>query len=159
VKQFLSDIRGVTFLELIIVVAIFALIFSAGTLVFGDIFGRNALRYGGHQLVQDLREARSSAISQKEDSPWGIYFDNSHLPHSYTLFKGADYNVRDSAFDRYFEFPRAVSFHVLSLNPTHTIVFEKSNGFPVKPGYVILQSEQREYSISVNSFGLVEYNY
>ena len=159
-KKMLRDIKGLTILELIVVISVFGLIFSMSTYVFGGIFGRNALSHDGYQLVQDLREARTNAVSQKSDSSWGIYFDTSVFPHSYTLFKGDDYFSRDVIFDRRFVFPRTVSFYRASIPASHAIVFKQSDGFPVEPGYLILNSsEGGEYIISVNSFGLVEYDY
>jgi prepilin-type N-terminal cleavage/methylation domain-containing protein len=38
-KEILTDTKGLTIFELIVVIIVFSLIFSAGTLVFGDVFG------------------------------------------------------------------------------------------------------------------------
>jgi hypothetical protein len=110
-------------------------------------------------LVQDLREARTNSISQKQDASWGVHFHDSSLPHGYTFFKGDDYASRDAGFDRTLEFPETLVFNRVSLGQSKDIVFEKADGDPVGAGYLILQSERRDYVISINSFGFVEYSY
>lgn len=149
--------KGFTLVELIVVIGVFIIILGSGAVVFGKVINRNALKYYGYQLVQDLREVRTNSIAQRQDSSWGLYFDDNAIPHSYTLFKGDSYVARDSSFDRRFEFPRALSFSWVNFGGPKELTFDTSDGSPSTPGFLILTAENQDYTISINKFGLAEY--
>lgn len=152
-----SHLKGFTLLELILVVAMFFLVLGSGALVFGNLIGKNALRYYGHQLVQDLREVRTASISQKEDSSWGVFFDDVSPGYGYTVFKGQSYATRDASFDRNLEFPSVLRISLLNFGGAKEIHFQQSDGFPEGPGFLVLTANNEDLSISINTLGLVEY--
>lgn len=150
---------GFTLVELIVVIGVFVIILGSSAVVFGKVINRNSLKYYGYQLVQDLREARTNSIVQKQDSSWGMYFDDNSTPHGYTLFKGDSYVARDSAFDRHLDFPKVLYFSWVNFGGPKELIFDKSTGEPGNPGFLILTAENLDYSISINSFGIVEYEF
>lgn len=153
----LQQIKGFTLVELIIVIGVFMLIAGSSTIVFGNVLSKNALKYYGYQLVQDLREARTSAVAQNGDSSWGVYFNDSSLLHGYTFFKGNNHATRDTSFDRIVEFPKVLRFTRISFGGLKELVFSLSEGSPNGSGYMILTADSKDYTISINAFGLVEY--
>jgi len=150
--------RGFTLIELILVVGVFSIVFSSGTIVFGSLIQRNSLNYHGNQLVQLLREARTNAIVQKRDSAWGLYFDHSASSHGYTLFKGESYAGRDLVFDLIVELPGVIAISQLDLGGSDELVFSKSDGIPSASGTLSLMAENKIYSITVNNLGLVDFS-
>lgn len=158
-KRAVNKTKGFTLVELIIVIAIFSLIFSSATVVFGDLIGRNSLKYHGYQLVQNLREARTSAVVQKNDSAWGIYFNNVILPYGYTFFKGDSYGGRDATYDLDFEFPAVISISQLDLGGEKEIVFSKSSGSPLSSGSLTLTTDKESYTVFINTLGLIDFNF
>lgn len=149
--------KGFTLIELMVIISIFMLLVGSGSIVFGDMIGRNSLRYYGYRIVQDLREMRSTAVAGKQDAAWGVYFNSVSRPHGYVLFKGASFAGRDSAFDIEQELPKVLRLSRVNLNGFKEVAFSSSEGVPNHPGYLILNSDTGEYTININSFGLVEY--
>jgi prepilin-type N-terminal cleavage/methylation domain-containing protein len=156
-KRNSTDNKGFTLIELMVVISIFVLLIGSGSLVFGDMIARNSLRYYGYRIVQDLREMRSNAVAQKQDDSWGVYFNPAAQPNSYILFKGSNFASRDSAFDIEQILPKVLHLSRVNLNSFKEVTFSSSKGMPNHPGYLILNSDKGEYTISINSFGLVEY--
>ena len=155
----LKQKKGFTLVELIIVIAIFSIIFTSSTLVFGNTIQRNSLRYNSYQLVQNMRELRTNSISQKGDSSWGVYFQNSSSPYGYTMFRGSSYASRDASYDLDFEFPEVLSFQQLSLGGSNEIVFDQSSGRTSNSGSLSISADSEVYSITVNQLGIVDYQF
>jgi len=152
--------KGFTLLELTLVVAIFAIVFGSGSLVFGNILGKNALQQHGYQLVQNLREARTNSISQKGgNSAWGIYFANSSLPNNYTIFEGDSYATRNQNSDINFEFPNFLTITSINLSDSKEIVFEESTGNTVNKGQIVLTTDRLNYAVTINELGLIDYRF
>lgn len=151
--------RGFTLIELILVIAVFSIIFSSASVVFGNMIGRNNLKYHGYLLVQNLREARMNSISHKNDSEWGIHFNDAVTPYGYTFFKGASFVTRDSDYDLDFEFPEIIGISQLNFGGTKEIVFHVSSGFPTTTGNLALATDNESYAVFINSAGLVDYSY
>lgn len=151
--------RGFTLIELILVIGVLSVVFGSSTIVFGNVIQRNSLKYNGYQLVQNLREARINSVSQKNDSAWGIYFDDTSIPHGYTFFKGQSYNTRDSNLDLVFEFPEVVTINQLSLGGFDEVVFSQSSGLASNSGSIDLLADTETYSISINDLGFVNYQF
>ena len=153
-----SKTQGLTLVELIVVISIFIFIFAFSSLVFGDVIGRNSLRYYGYRLIQDIRETRMTAIA-KNDSSWGIYFDDLSSPDRYILFRGNTYSSRDVSYDRVQELPQSVHFERISLDGAREISFSGSEGTPNRSGVIVMNSDTREFNLSINSLGLAEYQF
>jgi prepilin-type N-terminal cleavage/methylation domain-containing protein len=148
---------GFTLIELILVVGLFTIVFSSGAIVFGGLIQRNSLNYYGNQLVQMLREARTNAVVQKNDSSWGLHFNRVIPPYSYTFFKGESYAGRDPAFDLAIELPSVVTISQFDLGGSDEFIFNKSDGISLPSGTLSLTAENNVFSISVNSLGLVDF--
>jgi prepilin-type N-terminal cleavage/methylation domain-containing protein len=154
-----KDIRGFTVLELILVIAIFAILFSSTAVVFGNMLNENRLASKGYEIVQSLREARTDAVSQKENSKWGVYLDTSTDPDSYVVFKGDSYALRDPSFDLAVNFPTSVMISNIDIAGGDEIVFGKRSGETENTGSFSLTTEDEQFNITVNQLGLIDYNY
>ncbi|MTW21807.1 GspH/FimT family pseudopilin [Allochromatium palmeri] len=72
----LARMRGVTLLELLIVIAILGLLLGVALPAMQDLIERNRLKAAAHALAEDLQWARSEAI--KRNRPLGFSIDTGH---------------------------------------------------------------------------------
>ncbi|MBN2087201.1 prepilin-type N-terminal cleavage/methylation domain-containing protein [Candidatus Peregrinibacteria bacterium] len=150
--------QGFTLVELIVVIAIFVILFSTAVMVIGDTLNRHNLKNEGNQIVQTLREARTNAVAGRFNSKWGVYLNTSTNPDSYILFKGNTYSSRDSDYDLIRVFPSAVSFSNISISGGSEIVFDVRGGGTDNIGSLRLVTSNDQFGISVNRLGLIDYN-
>jgi prepilin-type N-terminal cleavage/methylation domain-containing protein len=151
---------GFTLIELILVITIFSFMFGMASLVLGNFMNNRALRTDGEMIVQTIREARTMAIAQNQDSSWGVYFDNSSSPRKYVLFKGLSYAARDNSFDRINELHSNVAYQTISLNGgAQETIFSKRSGQTDQFGAVVLQYQDEIFDIDINAMGAIDYTY
>lgn len=152
--------KGFTLIELILVIGVFTIIFTSSTLVLADIIQRNSLQYSGYQLVQNIREVRTNALTQRNDSDWGIHFSYTSLPHGYTIFSGPNYAGRDITFDINFELPEIVRVDQLNLGSGGSdLIFSQSDARTVNFGNLSLMADGETYFIVINELGFVDYDF
>jgi general secretion pathway protein H len=68
----LNDTRGFTLIELVVVLAIMALVFVVAAPQMGSFLPRTELKSGARQLAAGLREARSRAIRSNGDVVFSV---------------------------------------------------------------------------------------
>jgi prepilin-type N-terminal cleavage/methylation domain-containing protein len=151
--------KGFTIFELILVIAIFAIIFSSTAIVFGNMLNTHRLASKGYEIVQSLREARTDAVSQKENSKWGMYLQTSADTNRYIVFKGDSYASRDSMFDQAVILPESVTFSNIDISGGNEIVFGKRSGETENTGSFDLVTGEDKFSVTVNRLGLIDYNF
>ena len=71
----MRDTRGFTLIELVVVLAIMALVFMVAAPQIGSILPRAELKSGARQLAAGLREARSRAIQTNGDVVFSVDVD------------------------------------------------------------------------------------
>jgi len=82
-KKILSSERGLTLMEIMIGLVIIGIVASMAVPRFGIAMDRMKFRSANRDVISDLRLARSSAVSEKND--FGVYFDNGNK--TVTLFE------------------------------------------------------------------------
>ncbi len=85
---------GFTLTELLIVIAIIAVISVAGFVSLGNYRGRQAVQSAVDEISSVARAVRQRSMAQEDGSRWGIHFSNSSssaAPDSYDIFKGQSY--------------------------------------------------------------------
>jgi len=155
--------RGFTIIELIIVITIFVIIFAGTSVVIANLYGKQNLKNHGLRLVDDLREAYTNSVSQKNNSTWGVKLDTTTNPDRYVIFKGTAYTLRDASFDRVVVFPAGVFLNQISLNGGGTeLLFGQGSGRTSDYGSFRLATSETSdgtFLINVNGLGLVDYDY
>jgi prepilin-type N-terminal cleavage/methylation domain-containing protein len=161
---FLKNKKGFTLTELLIVIVIIMLII---VFVYLSLFRRKGfseLYSTRDQIVALLREAQNNAISQKQDSEWGVYFSNlTSTSPFYSLFYGTTYSTSTSL--KKYNLPTSVKYNTSTI-PTGsslTIYFNKITGMPSTSTSIILNfnlSNQTIASstININQSGLISFN-
>ncbi len=93
-----NDRRGFTIFEIIVVMAIMVII---GVVSYVNLYStRNRVSVTGaaQQMVATLRQAQSRAISQYNNTAWGVHFDNTNPSAPfYALFSSTQYSTATAA--------------------------------------------------------------
>ncbi len=139
--------KGFTILEIVIVVAMFAIIAIITMPVILSYFNVQNVDDAAATMIVTLRQARTQAMYQKNDSAFGVKFTTS----SYTLFQGSSYESRTLSEDLTTTLPVSITVSGLS-----DVVFTKRTGIPSTTGTITIQSGDSTRSIQINSQGLIE---
>ena len=144
----LIEMRGLTLLEILLVVGIVAILVSL-TLPLGlDFYRSQQLETQSQGVIQALRRAQLKAISVESDSSFGVYLTDDN----YTLFKGSSYLTRDADFDEVFDLPM-----IITVSGLQEIVFSKLEGKPNITGNIILSGDSDSRTININEMGRINY--
>ncbi|MEI7718881.1 MAG: type II secretion system protein [archaeon] len=140
--------EGFSLVEIVVVLGIFALLFSISTSVYNNFKSHSNLEITVNGVVEAIRMAQSNAQSGKGDSKWGMKI----VTNKVVVFKGDNYTSRDVSFDESFGFSGEVVTGGVS-----EIVFEKLTGTTLTTGTIILTSNTENKNINVNEKGTVTY--
>lgn len=125
---------GFTMIELIVVVAITALIATVSFLTLGRYRSGESVERSSEEIVAAMRAVQQRAITQEEGQAWGIRFVNatSGTPslgtQSYIVFRGI--NFTPGSMDRMYTLRSGVRFTDPTASSTKDIVFAPITGKP-----------------------------
>jgi len=148
--------QGVTFIEVLLVVAITAIVIAATMPLMSNLLQSSKLQDSSSQLTQILRLAREKSVARINNEAYGVYFTiNPTGQDSYTLFVGDTYATRNSTEDRIFAVDTDIA--VSTTIPGNEIRFSKGLGIPNVTGTITLQHIFSGLkSITINAQGRVE---
>jgi prepilin-type N-terminal cleavage/methylation domain-containing protein len=140
---------GFTLLEVLLSIALIAVMAGVTIPVYISSQVRNDLDIATVEIVQTLRRGQILAQAVDGDTSWGMRVASGSI----TLFKGASYAARDSAFDEIFEVPTNIAPSGIT-----EVVFSKFTGLPQTAGTITLTSSTNETrNIVINQKGMVSY--
>ncbi|MBU0661181.1 prepilin-type N-terminal cleavage/methylation domain-containing protein [Patescibacteria group bacterium] len=153
--------KGVTLVELLMVIALSTLLVVAGIPVYSQFQTRAQLDESGAQLISVLRQARQEAVAGVNDASHGIFIDRDPAGDDvYIFYQGDSYALRDPAYDRTYIFEPVLEVTTAGFALTGgdvDIVFTKGLGDAQNTGTVIItHAIQGTFSVSVNAFGAIE---
>lgn len=141
--------RGFSLIEVLVVVAILGLLAAIGAPVFQSFLIRNDLDISANTLSLDLYRAQALSRAMARDNSWGVHIQNG----SVTLFIGASYASRNSAFDETYIMPS-----VITPSGQTDYLFAKFSGLPMTTGATTLTaSAQNTTTVTLNSKGMIEH--
>lgn len=154
-KNFIK--RGFNLIELIIVIAIFAIVAGGTMVALSGFLSDSQLSDHSKQIVYSIRKAQSNSIMRVKGSQWGVNFDSA--VGVVTLFKGSSYSARDINYDQAQVLPQSLSLNNILFDSGRTeVVFTKVNGGTGDFGSFQVQDANNNYTITINQFGKVEIN-
>jgi prepilin-type N-terminal cleavage/methylation domain-containing protein len=124
--------KGVTFIELMVVIGVLAIIFAMAVPSFIFFQKGSSLDNDAEEILNLLRLAQSKTLASEDSGQYGVYFQP---PGQFILFKGADYSSRDTSYDKTYSTSAAVEIY----DGSTEFVFDKITGFVDDPGYVSLR--------------------
>lgn len=148
-QQFCS---GFTLLELILVIAITAIIIGLGFPIFGNFYLQEEVQSTSYQLLQNLRWAQAKTLAGEADEQYGLYFDFDNK--QYILFQGDSY---DPGAD--YLIPQKYSSAInlsIDFGPEPEIVFARLTGEPSNTGEITITTGDITMVININKVGKIE---
>jgi prepilin-type N-terminal cleavage/methylation domain-containing protein len=139
--------KGFTLMELMIVM-VFGLILYQMTAVFGSTsLSLQEMDRTTQTARSELSLARSRALSGKGGTSWGVRFADDAI----IQFQGSSYDMRNPAYD----ISSALSASIV-ISGTREFTFTAPSGEPTQAGTVVFHVRDREGSLSVNEYGMIE---
>ncbi len=133
--------KGVTLIELLLVIAIIALLGATTIPVGSGFLIRNQFHNKQNELISSLRTAQLNSLSGKGNRQWGVDISASTIKM---------YAVGDANFDQSFNIPGSISI------TQDTIIFQKLTGNPDATATLTVSSNGGDSkTITVNQLGVV----
>lgn len=140
---------GFSLIEMLLALAVIGLLAGLSVPLYQSFDTRNELAITQNMAAQTLREARLRARAADGDSQWGVKIASS----SVTLFRGSDYQTRDSSYDLTFSLE-----NITGVSGRTEFVFSKLSGRPESAGTVTLSAaDDSQRSVSVNAVGTISF--
>lgn len=138
---------GFTMLEVLLSVAVIALIAGIGTPVYQSLQNRNNLDITATSVVQSLRRAQILSQAADGDTSWGVHATSGNI----TLFRGTSFASREAAYDEVFDMSPTITPSGLT-----EVVFSKFSGESQMTGTMTLTSAANETrTITINEKGTI----
>lgn len=158
--KFLFPKKGFTLIEIIIVLAIVAILMGLASPVFRIFQKESDLNNSAEAIVNTLRLSQSKTLASEGAAQYGIYFSTSTSPHQYILFKGTDYASRDTAFDEVRQLPGNAEISSITFGGGYEIVFDRLNGNSLQEGNLVLRlasDQAKQKTIYIEKAGTVSF--
>ncbi|MFH1193200.1 MAG: LamG-like jellyroll fold domain-containing protein [Candidatus Jorgensenbacteria bacterium] len=118
---------GFTLTELLVVVAITAVISAVGFVGLGNYKGRQVVQSAVDEMSSVIRATRQRSMAQEGGGRWGVHFANATTGiSSYTAFRG--YAFATGTVDRQYSLPSNISFSNPFASSTYDMVFAPLTG-------------------------------
>jgi len=140
--------RGFTLLEVLLVIAIIAILAGMGLPVYQTFQVRNDLDLAVNATSQSLRRAQFLSQAVEGDSSWGVYIQ----PESMTIFRGNSYASRDVNYDEVFSLSG-----IITPSGVGEIIFDKLTGSPQNTGIITLSTPNDSRTITINEKGMISW--
>lgn len=140
--------KGFTLLEVILAVAIIAIIASLTPPVYEKIQLKVGFDSTVTTFVSALKRAQKLSESGKLDSTWGVKIENTKI----TIFKGSSFEARDITYGE----ESSILSNIIVTGDTE-IVFSKLYGYPTyETNTKISDNWSNEKNITINIKGLIK---
>lgn len=143
VKRQMSDRKGFTLVELVVVMGILIILGAVAVPTILDFQKESALNDDAREIISNLSLAQSKTLASEEGERWGVYFTTSTSPHQYVLFKGGDFASRDTSFDEVSRVFEALEFFEINFGEGQEVVFDRITGETSQTGKVSLRLKDK----------------
>lgn len=144
--------RGFSLLELLLVIAILAILATLGFGFFRGFTKNVELDSTAKTIVSDLRDARGKAMSGEDSRKWGIRFINASDDYYEFFSTPTDYSDASKSVKNTAYLARGVSFSSPSEGQNSDVIFGKITGTSTAAAIIIV-SESRSKTINITASG------
>lgn len=138
----LNRSQGVTLVEVMVVIAIVAIVATFAVPSYQDMIERNRLKQAAESLADDLKFARTEAIKRSADSSLALSLSGSDW--SYTVSNGGVLKTVQGS-----------DFQGISLNAAVTVTFSFRRGLPNAAIRPVLSSTHYQSAVDLTGSGRV----
>ncbi len=144
-----KNMKGFTLPEMLLSVALLAIIGGMIIPSYHTFMVRNDLDIATARLANNLRRAQSLSQAADGDMTWGVRVGVGSI----LVYKGASYILRDTTFDENTQMPKSIVPTGIS-----EVNFSKVIGLPNATGTITLTSQVNEArNVTINEKGMVDY--
>lgn len=140
--------RGFLLIELIIVIAFMAIISTISWPFYNNFLAKTRADNSARDIIEVLRRTQTKAQGSEASTAWGVHVESDRV----TLFSGASWNTRNSAYDEKQTMPSGV---ILNSSSTD-IVFEKNGKTVVASSITITGPDANAKTITISSEGVID---
>ena len=151
VKKSGNDSAGFTLIELVIVLAIIAIMASVATLTFNQATAKVQLQTAADRLITDLRLVRDQA--RRDQKPYTLQIHPASRTYQAIGVRDTD-NTQDISVNLA-DFQFQVSTLLSQLNNGNSITFD-DKGKPSSAGNILLSRGTSEITITISKAGKIE---
>lgn len=119
----LYKMKGFTLIEVLVSLALLAIVSGIVFISFSDLSDANALDSSVSNTVARLNEARSKTLSSKEDMQYGVHLQSDSI----ISFAGSSYVIDDPS-NKSYDLNNAVEISNISIAGGSDIVFDRLTG-------------------------------
>lgn len=156
-KKIFSLNEGFSLIELLLTLAIMAVLGAVGAVNLSAFSQERALLSQGEKVVVVIRDVQDRAVAEESASAWGIKItNNASGSDQYETFYGASYAA--GTVDDIFYLPTGLALAAPAAGSNTEIVFAKGTGAPNATATIDMETAtgSRSYRININAAGMVE---
>lgn len=144
--------KGFTLLEAVIVVALTAGLALMAAPLLGNRVSGDVLEAAAEKAANVLYEARSSAMTGRNDAAYGVHFEAA----AFTLFEGAAYGGADPNNITYALLGAVTASGISISGGGADIIFTSHKGIPAQTGTITFtDTGGNTKTISINAAGMI----
>ena len=154
--------KGISLIEILIVVGLIAIISAIAGLNLSQFHNQQVLRNTTEDVISLLNEARNDTISSKNSNTYGIHFQTDRA--ILFIFTGTTFNINDSSnvsviFDTAVIIPTTGGINLIGGGSD--IVFDRLTGETAKYGTIIIRLTNNATSqkiVTISKIGVIGSN-
>jgi len=133
----LKDNRGVTLIELLVTIAIVAILAAVAAPNIGPWMEKRKLNDASRNIVSSINLARNEAMNRNKTMDFVIYYKNDPLLYKLSVNKTTIGVIPDTALPKNVTISKVSGF---TTSVTTTAIQFNSKGYAVKAGYIIVEN-------------------
>jgi prepilin-type N-terminal cleavage/methylation domain-containing protein len=137
---------GVTFIEIIIVIAILVVLSAVIFPISANFIPRQHYRDTVNTVISSVQTTQTYALNGQYDHNWGLNIAGQVL----TIYQGNSFATRDQSFDKNTQIPNSVSIDPVEVN------FTRHTGTTSATTITITSIKSDVTTLSLNQYGVIE---
>ena len=147
--------RGITALEILIVLAVLAGMFAIVIPQFSKMKENQVLKNAVGDILSSLDKARSETLASVNSSSYGVHFQSDGV----IIFKGVDFSTRDTSKDEMINIILPANISNIALGTgISDVYFARLTGTPSHIGTIMVSTTSYSKTITISASGIASVN-